>query len=612
MSIKLSDRIKEISYTIGTGNMILSGPVSGFSSFESFYNDNDNLFYAITDGINYEIGSGIFKLENPNKISRFPLVSTNNNELVSFDEGIKEVYVTYPATHSVFMSSGIDNGSLPYSSGLAFWTSSHSIDYDENLIWDKNNHRLGIRQSNPSYPIDIGGEPYESIIRSSGIIIAGEGISFPAYNNGELSYPGGTQLTHYEMNRTDQYAYDNNLIGGITGSDAVIELSGSANQYLLFKKQDASLVFAGPVSGCNPPCSPGYPSFRPLDISDIPNLDSLYVTDSELLGVSGVLNGRINTVSGMLIGASGFLRQGITTASGIASQSNTNILAVSGMLIGASGALRTDLVTSSGALRSNVIAISGYFQDKVQNMVVSANYTKFNGSVGINRPARIDCPLSLLKEDIDTSPSFGLIVDQRGFITQTNQYFNRGISSFTTSVIDNNIYNSGSCIGLTSTTLRNFSNPYDGGTLKYLVGANINYGHGDTYVENPITESAVGLMLSCIKKSGTLNTAVDLYISSSGNNATNHWSIFQEDANTKNFLNGNLGISIENPTAKLDINSNYLRLRIPKTPSTSNSTGDTGSICWDSNYIYVCTSPNTWKRSLLSSWTTVTTTTVAP
>lgn len=26
------------------------------------------------------------------------------------------------------------------------------------------------------------------------------------------------------------------------------------------------------------------------------------------------------------------------------------------------------------------------------------------------------------------------------------------------------------------------------------------------------------------------------------------------------------------------------------------------TICWDSNYIYVCTETNTWKRASLSSW----------
>ena len=37
-------------------------------------------------------------------------------------------------------------------------------------------------------------------------------------------------------------------------------------------------------------------------------------------------------------------------------------------------------------------------------------------------------------------------------------------------------------------------------------------------------------------------------------------------------------------------------------PSTSTSTGISGAITWDANYIYICTTTNTWKRMPLSTW----------
>lgn len=40
----------------------------------------------------------------------------------------------------------------------------------------------------------------------------------------------------------------------------------------------------------------------------------------------------------------------------------------------------------------------------------------------------------------------------------------------------------------------------------------------------------------------------------------------------------------------------------PSVPLTSSSTGTTGAIAWDSNFIYVCVATNTWKRSALSTW----------
>jgi len=41
-------------------------------------------------------------------------------------------------------------------------------------------------------------------------------------------------------------------------------------------------------------------------------------------------------------------------------------------------------------------------------------------------------------------------------------------------------------------------------------------------------------------------------------------------------------------------------LKAPQTTKASNATGTPGQICWDSNYIYVCTATNTWKRSPLN------------
>jgi hypothetical protein len=65
---------------------------------------------------------------------------------------------------------------------------------------------------------------------------------------------------------------------------------------------------------------------------------------------------------------------------------------------------------------------------------------------------------------------------------------------------------------------------------------------------------------------------------------------------------GNVGIGTSSPTAKLDINSDTLRLRTAKTPASAAATGNAGDIAWDADYIYVCTATNTWKRTALSTW----------
>ena len=66
--------------------------------------------------------------------------------------------------------------------------------------------------------------------------------------------------------------------------------------------------------------------------------------------------------------------------------------------------------------------------------------------------------------------------------------------------------------------------------------------------------------------------------------------------------NGNVGIGTSTPTTLLDINSARIRIRDSDPPSSASDTGAIGEIAWDTNYIYVCTATNTWKRTGLSTW----------
>lgn len=43
-------------------------------------------------------------------------------------------------------------------------------------------------------------------------------------------------------------------------------------------------------------------------------------------------------------------------------------------------------------------------------------------------------------------------------------------------------------------------------------------------------------------------------------------------------------------------------LQAPQTTKLNNSTGSVGQICWDGDYIYVCTATNTWKRASLNTF----------
>lgn len=356
--INLYDRIKELSYTVGSGNFGLVGAANGFTSFASVYSHNDPVFYAITDGTHYEVGSGIFLRADYDPedgitydtLVRHPIRSSNNNQLVGFPPGTKEVYVTYPATHAVLIGSGLGLN-VPNKKGLAIWDSANFLDYDANIIWDNTFNALGLQNSTPEYGVDVGGDGgLSSCIRATGYFVGPTGVYFKPLNGNDSSYQGGTQYQHFEKNRTDAYAVNQGQLQQLTGSDAVIELSGVVNQFILFKKQNAGSVFAGPPAACTPPCEPGYPSFRSLVLEDIPDLSTIYASFDELIATSGSLQSFLTNYTTALSGS-------IQDQYDLVSAQLVNQIVTSGELIddfvvAASGKVEDFLINASGRIET--------------------------------------------------------------------------------------------------------------------------------------------------------------------------------------------------------------------------------------------------------------------
>ena len=64
----------------------------------------------------------------------------------------------------------------------------------------------------------------------------------------------------------------------------------------------------------------------------------------------------------------------------------------------------------------------------------------------------------------------------------------------------------------------------------------------------------------------------------------------------------NVGIGTASPTQKLDVNGNGIRIQQSRTIAASSTACNQGEIAWDANYVYVCVSANSWRRSALASW----------
>ena len=63
-----------------------------------------------------------------------------------------------------------------------------------------------------------------------------------------------------------------------------------------------------------------------------------------------------------------------------------------------------------------------------------------------------------------------------------------------------------------------------------------------------------------------------------------------------------VGTSTDSGGALLQVNGDRIRVGTAKTPASASATGAAGEICWDANYIYVCTATNTWKRTAIATW----------
>ena len=125
------------------------------------------------------------------------------------------------------------------------------------------------------------------------------------------------------------------------------------------------------------------------------------------------------------------------------------------------------------------------------------------------------------------------------------------------------------------------------------------------YIANGITANQIGnssLYIGYNTKASADGNANETVIGYNNTGLGSNTVVLGNSSVVTTALQGNVGIGTTAPTELLDVNSDAIRIRTAQTPASATAAGTQGMICWDANYIYVCTATNTWKRTAIATW----------
>ena len=148
------------------------------------------------------------------------------------------------------------------------------------------------------------------------------------------------------------------------------------------------------------------------------------------------------------------------------------------------------------------------------------------------------------------------------------------------------------------------------GSIAILAGwegvGNIGINNAGFYVapiRNDVTSTSIGLFYDATTKEITYNTVITP-VPNALINGTHSVTLDSDGALTGDGANGNFYIDTITSTGTtstwvFDVSGTTTLpglLSAPQRTMTSTSTGTTGQMCWDADYIYVCTATNAWRR----------------
>ena len=134
----LKDRIKVSTETTGQGSLTLGSAYTGYQDFSALGSGNIKTYYAITSGADWETGEGTYN-SSAGTLSRDLVFESSNGGNLIPASGTSTVFVTYPASASVYLNSS----SSPSSGQYLYYDSSNGYDLRYILASDIENATSG-------------------------------------------------------------------------------------------------------------------------------------------------------------------------------------------------------------------------------------------------------------------------------------------------------------------------------------------------------------------------------------------------------------------------------------------------------------------------------------
>jgi len=205
MALVLADRVQETTTTTGTGTVTLAGAVSGFQSFAAVGNANTT-YYTIAGQTTseFEIGIGTYTTSGTTLSRDTILTSSNSNLAVNFSAGTKNVFVTYPASRSVYVNgttiTPTNSGILPTSAGGTGVTTTPTN--GQLLVGNGTNYTVatlgsgtGISTTTGAGTLTVNNTGVTSNVAGTGISVSGATGAVTITNSGVTSNVAGTGVT---------------------------------------------------------------------------------------------------------------------------------------------------------------------------------------------------------------------------------------------------------------------------------------------------------------------------------------------------------------------------------------------------------------------------------